>query len=249
MSNQLWVSLSILGDWCVSLRPVLDRYSGTAALSVTAYELGRLRQHVFEDGRLSSVDLALFDPFPEDDRQAILKELNDLLHRQSLARKAAREALLAAGREAALIRDQFLTAAQLEEIIDLGIWAHAYLAYPAEADRLIDFYLDLTTVARVRAYIDNRMHVHAAFRDAVFEAHRRLYASSRASNRQGTRTVGSSFEADLRCLELTRAADRDTIVQSYRRLAKQYHPDLGGDAERMLELNQAYARLAATWDS
>lgn len=45
-------------------------------------------------------------------------------------------------------------------------------------------------------------------------------------------------------LGVSRNASQDEIKQSYRRLAHQYHPDKGGDAEKFKEINEAYQVLS-----
>jgi DnaJ-domain-containing protein 1 len=48
----------------------------------------------------------------------------------------------------------------------------------------------------------------------------------------------------LALLELSEPVDYDTIKRRYRRLVMAHHPDRGGDAERMQQLNEALAVLA-----
>ena len=52
----------------------------------------------------------------------------------------------------------------------------------------------------------------------------------------------------LDTLGLGRDASPDAIRRQYKTLAKQHHPDLGGDAGRMRDLNEAYAFLTRTED-
>jgi hypothetical protein len=49
----------------------------------------------------------------------------------------------------------------------------------------------------------------------------------------------------LRLLGLEAGASRDLIKRTYRRLAKNHHPDLGGDSEAFLRLDAAYRLLMA----
>lgn len=49
----------------------------------------------------------------------------------------------------------------------------------------------------------------------------------------------------LRLLGLEAGASRDMIKRTYRRLAKNHHPDLGGDADAFLRLDAAYRLLMA----
>jgi len=45
-------------------------------------------------------------------------------------------------------------------------------------------------------------------------------------------------------LGLKKTATDDEIKQAYRELAKQYHPDVGGDQEKFKEINEAYTVLS-----
>jgi hypothetical protein len=49
----------------------------------------------------------------------------------------------------------------------------------------------------------------------------------------------------LHILELPASASIDVIHQRYRQLAKQYHPDAGGDSETFRRINAAYTRVIA----
>ncbi len=48
----------------------------------------------------------------------------------------------------------------------------------------------------------------------------------------------------LRVLELPASADAGTVKRAYRRLAREHHPDRGGDPATFHRLQQAYERLA-----
>lgn len=50
----------------------------------------------------------------------------------------------------------------------------------------------------------------------------------------------------LRILGLGPSADISAVKRAYRRLAREVHPDVGGDPDRFLELQHAYQRLLAT---
>lgn len=54
------------------------------------------------------------------------------------------------------------------------------------------------------------------------------------------RCVDYLFIDFYRILGLSKNATKDEIKRKYRRLAKQYHPDLGGDSESFILLNRAY---------
>ncbi len=48
----------------------------------------------------------------------------------------------------------------------------------------------------------------------------------------------------LRVLALSSTADREDVKRAYRRLAREYHPDHGGDPDLFQEVTRAYERLA-----
>jgi hypothetical protein len=51
-------------------------------------------------------------------------------------------------------------------------------------------------------------------------------------------------EQALRVLELPSSADPATVKRAYRRLAREHHPDLGGDPATFHDLQRAFERLA-----
>ena len=51
------------------------------------------------------------------------------------------------------------------------------------------------------------------------------------------------IEEALETLELPKFVTREDIKNQYRFLAKKYHPDVGGDAKKMEQLNHAYRLL------
>ncbi len=59
--------------------------------------------------------------------------------------------------------------------------------------------------------------------------------------------------ACYRLLGLTRSATDQEVRRAYRELARVHHPDVGGDAERFMEISEAYAFLnqsgAPDWDA
>ena len=57
------------------------------------------------------------------------------------------------------------------------------------------------------------------------------------------RAPADIIEEALEVLELPKFITREDIKNQYRFLAKKYHPDVGGDAERMERLNHAYSVL------
>lgn len=50
-------------------------------------------------------------------------------------------------------------------------------------------------------------------------------------------------QADYKILELKPGASKEEVRRNFNRLAKQYHPDLGGDAEIFQAMQAAYKRL------
>jgi hypothetical protein len=52
-------------------------------------------------------------------------------------------------------------------------------------------------------------------------------------------------EEALRVLRLPSTADPSTVKRAYRRLAREHHPDLGGDPATFHDLQRAFERLAA----
>jgi hypothetical protein len=52
-------------------------------------------------------------------------------------------------------------------------------------------------------------------------------------------------EQALRVLDLPSTADPATVKRAYRRLAREHHPDLGGDPATFHDLQRAFERLAA----
>jgi len=51
------------------------------------------------------------------------------------------------------------------------------------------------------------------------------------------------IEEALEALELPKFVTKEDIRNQYRFLAKKYHPDVGGDAQKMERLNHAYRLL------
>ncbi len=51
------------------------------------------------------------------------------------------------------------------------------------------------------------------------------------------------IEEALDTLELPKFVTKEDIKNQYRFLAKKYHPDVGGDAQKMEQLNHAYQLL------
>lgn len=61
------------------------------------------------------------------------------------------------------------------------------------------------------------------------------------------RSLGGDFaltreEAEV-ILQLNRGYTRDDISKAYRRLAKEYHPDVGGDTQKFIQVKRAYDLL------
>ena len=238
-------SLLDLADLSPGLDRILRPYAGSAMLAASAQEVQRLRRHVLEYCRVDPVDLALFDHFPTDERQAIVRELHLLVHTNMQARQQEHARRMAAQAPVEELRRLLLTDDDRRQLVDLGIWAHMRLGDAALTEYLVDCYFDLTTVERVRAFVGQRDEIIAAFRAAVEAA-----AVERQARRQRARprtTTVPGLGTAYAVLGLDRDASREAVSQAYRALAKRCHPDLGGDEAQMKTVNQAYSTIAATW--
>lgn len=56
-------------------------------------------------------------------------------------------------------------------------------------------------------------------------------------------TPKNTIEEALEILQLPPFISREDIKKQYRFLARKHHPDKGGDAQKMEEINQAYTTL------
>jgi len=90
-----------------------------------------------------------------------------------------------------------------------------------EADPLRDYYLDWQNLENITL-------------DEVVELLNRFWSGFGARDKR---------QAALATLELQDPVDYTAIKQQYRRLAMRYHPDRGGDQQRLQELNAALAVL------
>lgn len=238
-------SLLDLADLSPGLDRVLRPYAGSAMLAASAQEVQRLRRHVLEYCRVDPVDLAMFDHFPSDERQTIVRELHHLVHQQMQARQQEHARRVAAQAPVEELRRLLLTDEDRRQLVELGVWATMRLGYSGLAEYLVDCYFDLTTVERVRTFVAQRDEIIAAFRAAVEAA-----AAERQERRQRARpraVVASGLGTAYTVLGLARDASREEVSQAYRALAKRCHPDLGGDEAQMKAVNQAYSAIAATW--
>ncbi|GEM_PF-3098588 len=243
-------SLADLGDLSPGLRQVFGRYDGTGMLAASTQELQRLRRHLFDSCRVDPADLALFDHFPPDDRQAIARELHELVHAGMRRRQEEHAQRVAAQAPVEEIRQRLLPPTARERLVDLGIWAYSLLCDQELVERLVDTYFDLTTVERVQAFVAHQDALIAAFQRNV----RRLYITRQARRRRVPPTevparTGVALDTAYACLGLPVSSTRDTVCRAYRRMAKLHHPDHGGNEVRMKELNQAYTLIASTWKS
>lgn len=242
-------SLAELGNLSPGLQQTFARYAGTAMLAASSQELQRLRRHLFDACRIDPSDLALFDHFPPDDRQAIIRELHALVHERMRLRQAEHARRIAAQAPVDALRRLLLTDEERTRVVELGIWAHMLLGNAELAERLVDEHFDLTTVDRVRAFAANQDAVIRAFRETVQRC-----ASEQQERRRGPGGANRGLSvpsADLApsyaLLGLRAGASRADVCQAFRALAKRHHPDLGGSELRMKEINQAYGRIASTW--
>jgi hypothetical protein len=242
-------SLAELGDLSPGLRRTFARYAGTAMLSASSQELQRLRRHLFDACRVDPSDLALFDHFPPEDRQAIVRELHTLVHDRMRERQAEHTRRLAAQAPVEELRRALLDESARTRLVELGIWAHLLLGNAELAEQLVDRYFDLTTIDRVRAFAANQEAVIRAFQEEV----RRRHGEQQERNRRRSTSTGGVLPANAglapayQALGLLPGASRTDVCQAFRTLAKKHHPDLGGSELRMKELNRAYGQIAATW--
>ena len=63
------------------------------------------------------------------------------------------------------------------------------------------------------------------------------------SSGAGLGAASPALPADYRALGISPGASQEEIQAAFRRLAKQHHPDAGGDAERFQAVADAYSRL------
>lgn len=241
-------SLAELGDLSPGLRRVFTSYAGTAMLSASTQELQRLRRHLFDACRIDPGDLALFDHFPPEDRQAIVRELHALVHDRMQARQDEYARRLAAQAPVEALRRRLLSEAERTRLVELGIWAHMLLGNAALAESLVDHYFDLTTLERVRAFAESQEEVIRAFQADVERRHEEQQERRRQrGSASGATAPRSNLAPCYAALGLRNGASRADVSQAFRALAKRHHPDLGGSEGRMKELNQAYGQIAATW--
>ncbi|HEY8742131.1 MAG TPA: DnaJ domain-containing protein [Chloroflexota bacterium] len=242
-------SLAELGELSPGLRRTFDRYQGTAMLSASSQELQRLRRHLFDACRIDPVDLTLFDHFPPDDRQVIVRELHTLVHERMRERQAEHARRVEAQAPVDALRRSLLSNDERTRLVELGIWAHLQLGNAELAESLVDRYFDLTTVERVRAFAANQEAVIRAFQEEVQRrlAEQRERRQWRSGHARNTPTLDANLAPCYAALGLRTGASRVDVCQAFRTLAKQHHPDLGGSELRMKELNHAYGQIAATW--
>jgi len=146
----------------------------------TAKLVNQRREHLFDSCRVDPADLALFDHFPPDDRQAIARELHELVHAGMRRRQEEHAQRVAAQAPVEEIRQRLLPPTARERLVDLGIWAYSLLCDQELVERLVDTYFDLTTVERVQAFVAHQDALIAAFQRNV----RRLYIARQARRRR-----------------------------------------------------------------
>jgi DnaJ-class molecular chaperone len=56
-------------------------------------------------------------------------------------------------------------------------------------------------------------------------------------------TPKARIEKALECMQLPHLVTKEDVKRQYRYLSKKYHPDVGGDAEKMQCLSEAYDTL------
>lgn len=80
-------------------------------------------------------------------------------------------------------------------------------------------------------------------RPAGWEAWKRLHGNRTHTIRSDVDQAKLASEADFRILEIKPGASKDEVKRAFNRLAKEHHPDVGGDAEIFQAMLGAYQRL------
>lgn len=232
-------TLAEVGSWSPRLAEVVNRYAGSAALFVEHFELRRLREHLFSRCHLTPQDLALFDALLPDDRDVICRELDRLLRERVRHFQEQQEARRRAQASVADLRQRLVRPGQCQSLLELGLWAAAVLSNSALAESLIAQYCDLRTEEGVRQFARDPELAMFAFRQAVL----RLGAEREPSkHRHPPHRASSPSEMwAFGVLGISPGAGAQEVTRQFRLLAKQHHPDRGGDEERMQEINEAYA--------
>jgi len=75
-----------------------------------------------------------------------------------------------------------------------------------------------------------------------WEAWKRVHGG-RMHEIRGEDREKAAEKADYKLLDLEPGASREEVKRNFNRLAKQYHPDLGGDAEIFQAMRAAYNRI------
>ena len=116
-----------------------------------------------------------------------------------------------------------------------------------------------TEVRRIRAETDAFLHQKAEeIREAnriyeeqlrmqqeTLEQTKRVYAEILRQLGARLNLIPPDVVAALRVLDLPPDAPFDDVRRQYRLLAKQHHPDAGGDAKTFIAINAAYTRILA----
>lgn len=71
----------------------------------------------------------------------------------------------------------------------------------------------------------------------------RTKSSSSSSSRSSYTSQDTSLRVAMAFLGLPMTATLEEVKKKYRELAKQYHPDTGGDKEKFIKLNTAYEHI------
>lgn len=129
----------------------------------------------------------------------------------------------------------------------------AMLGYDLDTEEGIDRFWRLGAAEQNRLYyaVQNPRQFKARVQAEFFEAFRSQFDDFQARFNQFFETFKETepsfdpedIETHQKFMNLDRAADRAAIKERYRLLALRYHPDHGGDEERMKALNIAYAAL------
>lgn len=66
------------------------------------------------------------------------------------------------------------------------------------------------------------------------------YRQQSQQQQRYTSTSSSKFDTALKFLGLTKSATKDDVKKAYRKLAKKYHPDMGGNKNDFIKLKEHY---------
>jgi len=91
-------------------------------------------------------------------------------------------------------------------------------------------------VERMRKFDEDMKRMWEQFE----RAHQRQQQQQQYNRQQQRHTSTSRLDTALKFLGLTRNATKDDVKKAYRKLAKKYHPDMGGNKNDFIKLKEHY---------